>query len=91
MGVVYNSTTHKYVLITQDGSSWLEVFFLQQVVRQQAHLPMIMFKPKITNVVTPGTGIKLFLSDDDGKPYFISSNQVDALISTLLPLEVSTI
>ena len=75
LGVVYNKTTRKYVLITQYGSKTAG----GGVLFATSDTPTGLFvyarlQPQIDNVATPATGDQTVFIDDDGQPYLIFSN-----------------
>ncbi|QGQ96069.1 beta-xylosidase [Paenibacillus psychroresistens] len=74
MGVVYNSTTNKYVLITQYGGPSGSGVLFATSSSPTGTFTYDHVQAQITNVVTPGTGDQTIFIDDDGKPYLIFSN-----------------
>jgi hypothetical protein len=75
LGVVFNPTTKKYVLITQYGSKNMG----SGVLFATSDTPAGPFtyagiQARIDNVSTPGTGDQTVFVDDDGKPYLVFSN-----------------
>ncbi|MBC3920388.1 family 43 glycosylhydrolase [Undibacterium sp. CY18W] len=75
LGVVYNSTTHKYVLITQYSSTAMGAGVLFATSSSPTG-PFVYdhMQAQITNVVTPSTGDQTVFIDDDGKAYLVFSN-----------------
>lgn len=75
MGVVYNATTKKYVLISQYGSGPLgtgELFATSSTPTGTFTFDHV--QTSITNVVNTTTGDQTIFTDDDGSSYLICSS-----------------
>ncbi len=90
LGVVYNSTSHQYVLITQYSSKTKGggILFATSDAPTGAFTYHHIQK-QIENVVVPGTGDQTVFIDDDGKPYLIFSNAKGRSHLYVAPLRAS--
>lgn len=75
MGVVYNSSTRKYVLLTQYGSASMGGGVLFATSDSPAG-PFVFerLQKAIDNVATPATGDQTVFIDDDGQPWLVFSS-----------------
>ncbi|SEN09835.1 Glycosyl hydrolases family 43 [Duganella sp. CF517] len=74
LGVVYNSNTNKYVLLTQYGSSTLSGVLFATSDTPVGPFTYDHVQTYITNVSSNGTGDQTIFTDTDGASYLIFSN-----------------
>lgn len=91
IGVVYNSNTHKYVLVTQYSNATTGV---NGVLFATSSSPTGTYtvdhvQPQITNVVTPATGDQTTFVDGDGTAYLVFSNSSGRSHMYVAPLRSS--
>lgn len=90
LGVVYNKTTRKYVLISQYGSKSMGSGVLFATSDSPSG-PFVYdhLQPRIENVATPATGDQTVFIDDDGQPYLVFSNAKGRTHLYVAPLRAS--
>lgn len=90
LGVVYNSNTQKYVLITQySGATLGKGVLFATSTTPTGPFTFDHIQPYITNVSSAGTGDQTIFTDDDGQSYLIFSNAGGRQRSYVAPIRAS--